>query len=121
VTEAAQSVAARLTPGVHYRVDPRYHEIELPPEGEGLRSVEASKRVAELLTARGVSFSLLNALHHEAVAGIISGAGEQGRITIATNMAGAARTFCSPRPSGMPVACMSLRLNATNPSAWTGS
>ena len=54
----------------------------------GTRSVEASERVAELLTARGLSFSLLNALHHESEAGIISGAGELGRITIATNMAG---------------------------------
>ena len=54
----------------------------------GTRSVEASERVAELLTARGLSFSLLNALHHEQEATIISGAGELGRITIATNMAG---------------------------------
>ena len=54
----------------------------------GTRSVEASERVAELLRARSLPFALLNALNHESEAGIISGAGELHRITIATNMAG---------------------------------
>jgi preprotein translocase subunit SecA len=54
----------------------------------GTRSVFASENLAERLRGKGMSFRLLNAVHHGEEAGIITTAGEPGRITIATNMAG---------------------------------
>jgi preprotein translocase subunit SecA len=54
----------------------------------GTRSVAASEHVAGLLRDRGLSFHLLNARHPEEEAAIVANAGELGKITIATNMAG---------------------------------
>jgi preprotein translocase subunit SecA len=54
----------------------------------GVRSVEASETIAALLTDRGLPFELLNAVRHAEEARIVARAGEPGRITIATNMAG---------------------------------
>ena len=54
----------------------------------GTRSVVASERLAGLLENEGLSFQLLNAVRHHEEATVIAMAGEAGRITIATNMAG---------------------------------
>ena len=54
----------------------------------GTRSVRASERLAAMLDARGLDYELLNAIHHAEEARIVAAAGEPGRITIATNMAG---------------------------------
>lgn len=54
----------------------------------GTRSVRDSQRLADLLTARSLSFQLLNATRLAEEAIIVACAGEHGRITIATNMAG---------------------------------
>jgi len=54
----------------------------------GTRSVEDSEHLAELLLKRGVSVSILNATRHAEEAAIVARAGEIGKITIATNMAG---------------------------------
>ena len=54
----------------------------------GTRSVSVSEKLAEALTERELEFSLLNAVHHRLEAEIVAGAGEAGKITIATNMAG---------------------------------
>ena len=55
----------------------------------GTVSIEKSELVAETLRDRGITdFQVLNAKHHEREASIISNAGKQGAITIATNMAG---------------------------------
>lgn len=54
----------------------------------GTRSVKDSERLAEMLTLHGLEYNLLNAVRHEQEAAIIAAAGERGRITIATNMAG---------------------------------
>ncbi|MFN0130240.1 MAG: hypothetical protein ACKV19_26555 [Verrucomicrobiales bacterium] len=54
----------------------------------GTRSVEASEHLARLLEAAGVPFQLLNAVQHEREAAIVADAGQAGRVTIATNMAG---------------------------------
>jgi preprotein translocase subunit SecA len=54
----------------------------------GTRSVRASEKLAELLGARDCPFNLLNAVRHKEEAQIVAAAGEQNRITIATNMAG---------------------------------
>ena len=54
----------------------------------GTRNVRASERLAKMLTAKELEFNLLNAVRHEEEAVIVAAAGKQGRITIATNMAG---------------------------------
>ncbi len=54
----------------------------------GTRSVAASEHLARMLEARGLPFNLLNATRHREEAEIVEQAGVQGRITIATNMAG---------------------------------
>ncbi|GAB6096372.1 hypothetical protein JCM14469_26250 [Desulfatiferula olefinivorans] len=54
----------------------------------GTRNVAASETVAAILRDRGLSFNLLSAVYHQEEAGIVRAAGQQGRITIATNMAG---------------------------------
>jgi preprotein translocase subunit SecA len=54
----------------------------------GTRSVVASERLAAMLAAKGLEFNLLNAVRHKEEARIIAVAGDAGRITISTNMAG---------------------------------
>lgn len=54
----------------------------------GTRSVAASEHLGRLLTAKFLTFSLLNAHRHAEEAGIVLMAGEPGAITVATNMAG---------------------------------
>lgn len=54
----------------------------------GTRSVEASERLAALLAEDGLKCRVLNAVRHRDEATIIADAGERGRITVATNMAG---------------------------------
>jgi preprotein translocase subunit SecA len=54
----------------------------------GTRSVEASERVQAELERRGVAHVVLNARQDKEEAGIVACAGEPGRITVATNMAG---------------------------------
>ena len=54
----------------------------------GTRSVEASEALGEMLARQGVPHLLLNARQDRDEAETIAGAGEPGRITIATNMAG---------------------------------
>ncbi len=54
----------------------------------GTRSVEASEHVSFLLMEAGLPHQVLNARQDEEEAEIIARAGEPGRITVATNMAG---------------------------------
>ena len=54
----------------------------------GTRSVHASERLSEMLAAEGLDHEVLNAVRHAEEAGIVAGAGQGGRITVATNMAG---------------------------------
>lgn len=54
----------------------------------GTRSVKASEDLSARLHKLGLSFRVLNAVRHREEAGIISRAGEEGSITVATNMAG---------------------------------
>ncbi|NNJ92581.1 MAG: preprotein translocase subunit SecA [Gammaproteobacteria bacterium] len=54
----------------------------------GTRSVEASEHVSGLLFANGLVHHILNARQDQDEAEVISRAGERGRITVATNMAG---------------------------------
>lgn len=66
--------------------------LELNRQGRpvlvGTRSVAASETLSNLLTAAGLEHQVLNARFDSAEASIVAQAGETGRITIATNMAG---------------------------------
>jgi preprotein translocase subunit SecA len=54
----------------------------------GVRSVTSSEQLAQLLQSAGLQPQVLNALTHDQEAEIIAQAGQPGRLTIATNMAG---------------------------------
>jgi preprotein translocase subunit SecA len=54
----------------------------------GTPSVGASERLSEVLASKGLPYQILNARMHAEEAAIVSQAGQPGRITIATNMAG---------------------------------
>src|SRR5215831_3043800 len=54
----------------------------------GTVSVEKSERLARLLEKRGIRHNVLNAKQHEREAAIVVEAGQEGAVTIATNMAG---------------------------------
>ncbi|GAB5561507.1 MAG: hypothetical protein SynsKO_31540 [Synoicihabitans sp.] len=54
----------------------------------GTRSIRDSRLLGELLEQRHISHVVLNALEHEQEAAIVARAGESGRVTVATNMAG---------------------------------
>lgn len=54
----------------------------------GTVSIEKSEKLSGMLKRRGIAHQVLNAKYHEKEAQIISKAGQQGTVTIATNMAG---------------------------------
>ena len=54
----------------------------------GTISIENSEMISSRLQRRGIKHDVLNAKHHEREAQIVAHAGELGRVTIATNMAG---------------------------------
>ncbi len=54
----------------------------------GTTSIDKSERLARLLKMRKIDHQVLNAKHHEREAEIVAQAGQQGSVTIATNMAG---------------------------------
>lgn len=54
----------------------------------GTRSVEASEHLSALLMAQGLAHVVLNARQDEDEAQAVANAGQIGRITVATNMAG---------------------------------
>ncbi len=54
----------------------------------GTRSVEASEEIAELFAEAGLPHKVLNARQNAEEAEVVMHAGELGRITVATNMAG---------------------------------
>ena len=54
----------------------------------GTRSVRASEQISALLRERGIDHALLNAKQDQQESEIIAGAGQPGRVTVATNMAG---------------------------------
>lgn len=54
----------------------------------GTVSVEVSEVLSRLLKRKNIAHNVLNARHHQREAEIITGAGQPGAVTIATNMAG---------------------------------
>ncbi|MFA4969668.1 MAG: preprotein translocase subunit SecA, partial [Sulfuritalea sp.] len=65
----------------------RWH-TEGRPVLVGTSSVSASEHLSELLTLKGLKHQVLNARQDQEEAEVIAKAGERGRITVATNMAG---------------------------------
>ena len=54
----------------------------------GTISIDVSEKISNMLKKEKVEHEVLNAKHHEREAEIIAGAGQIGKVTIATNMAG---------------------------------
>ncbi|GMU18977.1 MAG: protein translocase subunit SecA 1 [Candidatus Babeliales bacterium] len=54
----------------------------------GTIAIETSELLSDILTASGIPHDVLNAKHHQREAEIVEHAGEFGKVTIATNMAG---------------------------------
>jgi preprotein translocase subunit SecA len=54
----------------------------------GTRSVEMSERMSQKLSAEGIPHQVLNARQNEQEAQVIAQAGQRGKVTVATNMAG---------------------------------
>jgi len=54
----------------------------------GTRSIDKSEHLAELLVAKGMEPVILNARHVAQEAEIVAAAGQRGKVTVATNMAG---------------------------------
>lgn len=54
----------------------------------GTTSIESSELISEVLTKHGIPHEVLNAKQHEREAHIVEQAGQPGKVTIATNMAG---------------------------------
>jgi preprotein translocase subunit SecA len=54
----------------------------------GTRSVRTSERLSGMLKEAGLAHQVLNAVRHAEEAAVVAKAGEAGRITVATNMAG---------------------------------
>lgn len=54
----------------------------------GTRSIDKSEHLAELLVAKGMEPVILNARHVAQEAEIVAAAGQKGKVTVATNMAG---------------------------------
>jgi preprotein translocase subunit SecA len=66
--------------------------VELHRNGQpvlvGTISIDVSEQLSKKLKKRGIKHAVLNAKNHEAEAEIIAMAGQQGAVTISTNMAG---------------------------------
>ncbi len=54
----------------------------------GTISIDVSEKISDMLKKAGIKHSVLNAKHHEKEAEIVAEAGQKGKVTIATNMAG---------------------------------
>ncbi len=66
----------------------KYLHAKGQPVLVGTASIEKSEKLHELLTKDKINHSVLNAKNHEKEAQIIANAGDEGAVTIATNMAG---------------------------------
>ena len=88
-----QQLPDRFFPTVEAKVEAVVSDIrEIHRAGRpvlvGTRSVAASESLGARLESAGLEFSLLNALQDSHEARIVAEAGQSGKITIATNMAG---------------------------------
>jgi len=82
VLPTAEAKWARILREIH-----RIHRAGRPTL-IGTRSVQASEHLSLLLTEQKLDHQVLNAVHHREEAQIVAQAGQPGKITVATNMAG---------------------------------
>ncbi|MEZ4906414.1 MAG: hypothetical protein R2771_01950 [Saprospiraceae bacterium] len=54
----------------------------------GTTSVDISEKLSRMLNMRNIPHNVLNAKQHQREAEVVAEAGQPGRVTIATNMAG---------------------------------
>jgi preprotein translocase subunit SecA len=84
--EQVHATRARKWEAVAAAVERLMHDAR--PVLIGTRSVRASEEISALLDARGIEHALLNAKQDKEEAAVVARAGEAGRVTVATNMAG---------------------------------
>ena len=86
-----------MQPSVYASADAKWHAVvdevarlhaQRRPVLIGTRSIEKSERLSELFKQRGLEHDVLNARQIAREAEIVAEAGQPGRITVATNMAG---------------------------------
>ncbi len=81
----------------------------------GTISVEVSETLSKMLKRQGIGHSVLNAKYHQQEAEIVSKAGNQGAVTIATNMAGRGTDIKLAKEVVKSNACMLIaRMNPDN-------
>jgi preprotein translocase subunit SecA len=83
----------RIFPTEQAKLEGVVHEVKhLRSQGRavliGTRSVAKSEALSTMLQAEGIEHQVLNARQHEQEAKVVAQAGQVGRVTIATNMAG---------------------------------
>ena len=82
----------------------------------GTRTIDKSEILSSLLQKVGIEHQVLNANHIEAEAGIVADAGQWGKVTVSTNMAGRGTDIRLPEEvlqiGGLHVICTELHESA---------
>ena len=82
----------------------------------GTRSIDKSERLSSLLKTAGIQHDVLNARRHAEEARVVATAGEAGKVTVATNMAGRGTDIKLgegvPQAGGLHVICTELHESA---------